>query len=167
MKFNISRTIQYFYIRFKRLQGDPGSLALGCALGVLIGISPTLPLHTVMIVGITLLFRISTIAALVSATIVSNPLTFVPQYYFCWRVGDWVLPGKLSWERMHESLDIVMSAGFKESLKSISMLGMDAIFVMLTGGLIIGIPLAVVTYFLAIHFFIRLQAKRKKKHILN
>lgn len=167
MKFNISRTIQYYFIRFKRLQGDPVSLALGCAVGVLIGISPTLPLHTVLIIGITLLFRISTIAGLITATVVSNPLTFVPQYYLCWLVGNWVLPGKLSWQGMQEELNLLMRSGFGESLKSISVLGIDAILVMLTGGFITGIPLAVATYFLTVHFFIKIQEKRKKKHLLH
>ncbi len=166
MNFGVRRIIRYYYIRIKRLQGDPRQLALGCAIGVLIGISPTLPLHTVMIIGITVLLRTSTIAALVAATVVSNPLTLVPQYYLCWRVGDWVLPGRLSWKRMQEELELLMHSSFSESLKSISLLGVDAVLVMLVGGLIIGIPLAVISYFPALHFFIKIHNKRKKKHLL-
>jgi uncharacterized protein (DUF2062 family) len=164
---NLQRTIRYYYIRFKRLQGDPRSLAIGSAIGVLIGVSPTLPLHTIMIVSLTLLLRVSTLSALISATIVSNPLTFAPQYFLCWKVGDLLLPGKLTWERMQETLKILTHTGIKEGIETIGKLGLDATLVMLSGGLLIGIPLALITYFLSLRFFMKIQEKRQKRRLLK
>ena len=91
MNISLPRTIKYYALKFKRLRGDPHSLALGTAIGIFIGISPTIPLHTVAIIGAALLLRASTIAALISASVVSNPLTMVPQYYLCWliKTGRW------------------------------------------------------------------------------
>ncbi len=167
MKWAPKRATRYYYLRFIRLQGSPYSLAMGSALGAAIGITPTLPLHTVCIVAVTLLFRVNTIAALMVATVFSNPLTFVAQYYYSWKIGDMLLPGRLSWERLQTMLALVKEAGFIEGIKIISQLGVDAIIVLLLGGCVIGIPLGIAVYFFSIRLFTRLQEKRRRKHVLN
>jgi uncharacterized protein (DUF2062 family) len=167
MSFSLSRTVKYYGLKFKRLRGDPRSLALGTALGVFIGISPTVPLHTITIIGLALLLRASTIAALISASVVCNPLTMVPQYYLCWLVGDLVLPGRLTWDRILVVLEILQNSGFMDSLRSVSQLGADAILVLLTGGLLLGLPLALASYFLSLRFFIAIGERRRRKHLLN
>lgn len=163
----LQRTARFYFLRFKRLQGDPRSLAIGVAIGVFIGISPTLPLHTVMIVAVTLLLRVSTVSAIIAAAVVSNPLTFALQYFLCWKVGNILLPDRLTWDKMREILNIVMNQGFSESLESISRLSVDAIFVMLTGGILLGLPLAFISYILSLNFFLKIHEKRRKKHLLN
>ncbi|HDK43148.1 MAG TPA: DUF2062 domain-containing protein, partial [Desulfobacteraceae bacterium] len=80
---------------------------MGTAIGIFVGITPTMPLHTVTIIGLTLLLRASTIAALIAATAISNPLTFVPQYYLAWKVGNTLLPGRLSWERLQGLMQVI------------------------------------------------------------
>ncbi len=167
MALNLKRTIRYFSLRFKRLRGDPRSLAMGTAIGIFVGITPTMPLHTVTIVGLTLLFRASTIAALVAATAISNPLTFVPQYYLAWKVGNALLPGRLSWETLQGLLRIITENGFIDALKAISNLSGDALLVMLTGGFILALPLAIASYFLSLRFFHKIREKRLKRHILH
>ena len=163
MKIELKRLARYHYLRFMRLQGDPHPLAMGVAIGVFIGISPTLPLHTVMIIGITLLMRASTVSAIISATVVSNPLTFVPQYYLSWLTGDFILPGKLTWERMEHALKTVMEQGFSEGLETVLHLGLDAIMVMLLGGCLLGILPAIGSYFLSYRFFQKLEEKRRRR----
>ncbi len=167
MPLTPKRTIRYYLLRFVRLRGSPYSLAMGTALGIFIGISPTIPLHTVAIIGITLALRVSTLAGLIAGTAVCNPLTLVPQYYLCWKVGDLSFPGRLSWERIREILTVLKESGFLDSLKSLSHLSTDAILVMLTGGVVIGLPLAVIGYCVTFRFFATLQAKRRRKHILH
>lgn len=167
MKWDLRRTARYYYLRFKRLQGTPYSLAMGAALGISIGITPTLPLHTVLIVGTTLLLRVNTIAALIAATVVSNPLTFAAQYYLCWKIGDMLLPHRLTWERLQHVLALLKDAGFVEGIKILSHLSIDALLVMLTGGFILAVPLGIATYFLSYRFFDHIQKKRRQKHLLN
>ncbi|MBW2328784.1 MAG: DUF2062 domain-containing protein, partial [Deltaproteobacteria bacterium] len=87
MRWDLRRLVRYYYLRFIRLQGSPHSLAMGAAVGAAIAVTPTLPLHTVTIIPITLLLRVNTIAALIAGTIVSNPLTFAAQYYVSWKIG--------------------------------------------------------------------------------
>jgi len=167
MPFTPLRTIRYFTLRFMRLRGSPHSLAMGTALGIFIGISPTIPLHTVGIIGVTLAMRASTLAGLIAGTVVCNPLTLAPQYYLCWKVGDMIFPDRLSWERIKTVLEVLKESGFLDSLKSLSHLSTDAILVMLTGGFVIGLPLAVAGYFISFRFFVTLREQKRRKHILH
>ena len=58
---------------------DPRYVALGFGIGVFVGLTPTLGIHTPLSLGLTLLFRASPIAALVGNWI-CNPITVVPIY---------------------------------------------------------------------------------------
>ncbi len=161
------RTARYYYLKFLRLKGDPFTLARGVAIGIFVGITPTLPLHTVMIILLAPLLGGNLIAALVSASIVSNPLTFAPQYYISWFIGDWLLPGRLTWDRLKSTLDLILSdAGFRENLTIILHLGRDAVLVMLLGGVLLAVPFTLAGYLLSLKLFEKISAKRRQKHIL-
>jgi len=167
VKWDLHRIARYYYLRFIRLQGTPYSLAMGAALGAAIAVTPTLPLHTITIIPVTLLLRVNTIAAMIAGAVISNPLTFAAQYYLSWKIGDLILPGRLTWERLQEVLSLVKEAGIVEGLKILSHLSVDAILVMMTGGLILAVPLGIATYFISYRFFEHIQEKRQQKHLLN
>lgn len=164
---SLSRTVRFYTLRFKRLQGSNRSLALGAAIGSAVGVTPTLPLHNLIILGLTLLFRVNPIAGIITANIVSNPLTFVPQYFLAWKIGDFFLPGRLTWEKIKSVLALIKAEGIMESLDTLRAMGVDAILVMLAGGLVLAIPAGLLTYFLVFRFFTRLRQKRREKHLLN
>jgi uncharacterized protein (DUF2062 family) len=46
-------------------------------------------------------------------------------------------------------------------------LGFDAMLVLQTGGLVLAIPLGIITYLISIRFFARLQEEKQQKHLLN
>jgi len=167
MKWDIRRLIRLYYLRVIRLKGSPHSLAKGAALGAAIAITPTLPLHTVMILGAALALRVNAIAAILAASIISNPLTFAAQYYAAWRVGNILLPHRLSWERLQQVLEMTKEAGLVDGFKTLSHLSVDAILVMMTGGVILAIPAALIAYYLSYRFFDRIQKKRQQKHLLK
>jgi hypothetical protein len=163
-----NRAARYYYLKFLRLQGDPHSLALGVAIGLFVGVTPTIPLHTALIILFVWLLRGNFFAALIAATAISNPLTWLPQYYFCWRLGDWLLPGNLSWERIQALLNLLASGtNIKDTLASIWQMGLDAVAVMLVGGVLLAIPFTCAGYILAFKFFRALRKKRQEKHILK
>jgi hypothetical protein len=163
-----NRTAKYYYLKFLRLQGDPHSLALGVAIGLFIGITPTIPLHTVLIIVLTWILRGNILAALIASTAVSNPLTWLPQYYFSWRIGNWLLPGQLSWDRIQALLGVFASeAGFRQTLTLLGQLGLEAAAVMLLGGTLLAIPFTCAGYILTLKFFRALRKKRAEKHILD
>ncbi len=140
---------------------------MGAAVGAAIAVTPTLPLHTVIIIPTTLLLRINTITAMIAGTIISNPLTFAAQYYLSWKIGNLLLPGRLTWERLQQVLVLTKEAGFIEGTKILRHLSVDAILVMLTGGFILAVPLGIATYFFSYHFFEHIRKKRQQKHLLN
>lgn len=167
-KIQPQRAARYYYLRFLRLKGDPHTLARGVAIGLFIGVTPTLPLHTILILLFAYILRGNTIASLISATLVSNPLTFAPQYYFSWRIGNWITPGDLSWDRIKGILDILTSdAGFVKSFESLNQIGREAIVVLLAGGCLLAIPITLVGYFLSFNFFKAIHNKRCEKQILK
>ena len=163
----LPRAFRYSIIRFKRLQGSVPSVAMGSAIGAAIGITPTVPLHNILIIGLTLLFRVNPIAGVLMGTVVSNPLTLVPQYYLAWKIGDFCLPGRLTWERLQQILELIRTKGLMDSVRTIGDLGFDALLVMMTGGLILAVPTGVVTYLLIYRLFLGLRQKRRQKHLLN
>ncbi|MCI5122050.1 MAG: DUF2062 domain-containing protein [Candidatus Electrothrix sp. AUS4] len=167
VKLNPRRVGRYYYLRFIRLQGSPSSLALGSALGASIAVTPTLPLHTLCIVGVTLLLRVNTLAALLAGTVVSNPLTFAAQYYLSWKIGSILLPGRLDWQQLHDVLVLVRQSSFLDGIKIMSHLGFDAMLVLQTGGLVLAVPLGIITYLITLRLFLRLQKKRQQRHLLN
>ena len=101
--------------------------------------------------------------------VISNPLTLFPQYYLCWLVGSLFFPGLLSWDKMQNVLQILSQGhgydGFKQSMIALSVLGFDATIVMLTGGIILGIPIALLGYYYSLKFFIKLRRRpSQRKH---
>ena len=167
MKPTISRLFKYYILRIKRLRGDPDYLARGLGFGVFMGVLPLVPIQTLLLIPLSVAFRVSTIAALIAATLISNPLTFLPQYYLTWRTGDLLLPGKISWSHLQQVLVTIENEGLLDGIVSFSQLGLNAIMVILTGGFLIGAPLGVISYFISLYFFRTVQKKRAEKHTLN
>jgi len=164
MKF--FRLCRYYYLKFIRLKGDPKSLARGAAIGVFVGISPTMPLHTIIILALTVATRTSAIAAIISSWLVCNPLTYVPIYYFSMVIGNFVTPYELSWSRIKILIDSITShQSFSSSVKEITSLGYEAAIVMIVGGIILALPFTIASYYYSLRLFIGIHNKRMKKSI--
>lgn len=165
---DLRRIPRYYYRRFQRLKGNPYALAGGFAIGVFIGITPTIPFHTIAIILITLATRTSTLSGILSSWIVCNPLTYFPIYYFSLVIGNWVTPYELNWLKIRDVLDtLVHCESLGESIKILGSLGFEAIAVILAGGTILAIPFTIVSYYLSLYFFITYRNKRIQKRILH
>lgn len=94
-KFNPTRlecmkTIERFrqkISQLKMLGGDSRFIARGMAAGVFVGMTPTIPFHTVLSITMAFLCRGSKPAAVIGSWI-SNPLTIPIVYYACYAVGS-------------------------------------------------------------------------------
>lgn len=165
---NPKRTLRYFYLKFLRLKGDPRSLAWGTAIGTFLGVTPTIPFHTVSVLLATFVTRTSTIAGLLATLAVCNPITYVPQYYFSTVIGNMLTPYNLNWERIQSVLDILLcKPGFRESIKAVLDLGYESVIVLLVGGVVLALPFGIASYFLSFKFFTNVHRKRRNKHILH
>jgi len=123
--------------QLRELRGKPHEIALGMAIGVFIGITPTIPLHTILAVSLALLVGGSKLAAALGVW-VSNPLS-IPFFYFgSYRIGQLVLglPG--------------INLPDDRSLLAMASLGGKIVGAMLLGGVILGIVPAIVAYVLTL-----------------
>lgn len=165
------RTARYYYLRILRLKGDPYSLARGVAIGMGVGILPIVPLQTLIILILSPLLRGNSIAGILAGLLVSNPLTMVPQYYLSWKIGNMIYPVDLTWSRIKETLEFAISgsnyASLGERLTAFGHLGYESIAILVLGGVILAIPLVLVSYPLALRLFLTIHRKRRQKHILS
>jgi hypothetical protein len=79
--------------RLRTLMGfheSPGRIALTFSIGLFIGISPLIGLHTVLALALAWAFRLNRFAIL-TGVFVTNPWSIVPIYAFCTWVGVLVL----------------------------------------------------------------------------
>jgi len=123
--------------QLRELRGKPHEIALGMAIGVFIGITPTIPLHTILAVSLALLVGGSKLAAALGVW-VSNPLSIPFFYYGSYRIGQLVLglPG--------------INLPDDRSLLAMASLGGKIVGAMLLGGVILGIVPAIVAYVLTL-----------------
>lgn len=157
----IARTYRYFYLKLKRLRGNPKTLAGGTAIGVLIGLTPTLPLHTPLILLLTLMTRTSTAAAILVSWVICNPLTFYPIYYSAAKIGNLLTPYQLDYKKIAQFTDHIKNGlGIKQLSIHFFELGYEALVVLLVGGFAIAIPFGLFSYYLAHSFFVNHQKRR-------
>lgn len=165
---NPKRTARYYYVKFTRLQGDPQSLARGTAIGIFFGTMPIIPFHTISVLLVTFLTRTSTIAGMLSSVVVCNPLTYIPQYYLPLVTGNALTPYTINWQRIKHMLTVLLtSSGMGERIEILTSLGYEAVIVLVVGGLVLAIPLSIGSYVVSLRFFKKLQAQRRKRHILT
>jgi uncharacterized protein (DUF2062 family) len=133
----VRRRLREFYARFLSLQGDPHRLALGVAIGVFVGTTPTIPFHTVLVLGIVTLFRQHLAAAYLGSWFISNPLTIPVLYLSQYEAGRLLLGSQRHVLVLHDY-----------SLSSIACLGWHILIPLQVGGLLFAPVFAVAAYFL-------------------
>ncbi|MCL2022110.1 MAG: DUF2062 domain-containing protein [Betaproteobacteria bacterium] len=145
------RFIQRWYVRLIRIKATPHNIAIGVAAGVFAGLLPVLPFQTVLAIALAFVVRGSKIAAALG-TWVTNPLNWVPFYMLCYYVGRIVVP-----------FDVPPFNPSRIEMAEMIEMGWKFFAVMMTGGLVIAIPSAVVSYFVFRKIVGKYQARRKAK----
>jgi uncharacterized protein len=139
-----------FVNRIKHLNGDPHEVALGMAIGIFIGVTPTIPLHTVLAVLLAFVFRCSKAAAMIGVWI-SNPVTIPVFYLGSYKVGAFILGNSMPFDLKYDSI------------VELAKVGLDVTLAMLLGGVVIGVPPAVAFYYitkrLATHYRLKKEWK--------
>jgi len=167
-KFRPLRAARYYKLKFLRLKGDADSIGRGVGLGIFVGITPTIPFHTIALVVLSPLLRANIIASLLAATVVSNPMTFFAQYYLSWKIGNWFFPSKVSWNTIQSFLDYIASdASFRETVAAFLHIGSQTMITLLAGGFILALLPAIAGYLVSRFLIQRFHKKRSQKHILS
>ncbi len=138
-----------WYRQLISLRGEPHNIAYGLAIGVFIGVTPTIPFHTLLIVFLCFLLRKNITAAYLGSWLVSNPVT-IPFFYLSqYRLGKFLLGDGCSRDLGGYSLvNLLQKSG-------------DAIWPLLLGGLVMAPFFAIPAWILARKLII---TARKKDH---
>ena len=158
------RWLRYFYLRFIRLQSSPKAIARGLAAGVFAGWFPLFGLQTILGVAIASIVQGNKLMA-AAGTWVSNPITYVPIYYFNFRVGAWLL-SLLSLEAMVPApgaIEEVVSASGWAAFQEFMMLGMGFGTTLFLGCTVVGLPSAVLGYGVGLWLAQRWKRQRTKR----
>ncbi len=165
---------RWLYRRVIRLQGTSHSIAWGMALGVFFGFLMPPGLQLVTGIPVALLLG-GNVVTLVAGTLVTNPFTYVPAYYFTCRVGEAFLHFCGS--------DVALGANFRQMLQTAIHLNLGAlveklgpiVLCWIAGGIIVGlagaVPAYYFTYFVVIEihklriFSIERRARRKAERL--
>ena len=142
--------IRAFIQRAKALQGDPHYIAVGMAIGVFVGVTPTIPFHTVVALAMAFIFRGSKPAAAIGVWI-ANPLT-IPLFYFSsYKLGMLLLGKSLPPDIQFRSVNELMN------------LGLDVTVAMICGGVLLGIVPGVAAYFVTRQLFLKIRSRKQRQ----
>lgn len=82
------------------LDDTPHSVALGTAIGMFVGMTPTVGIQMIIVLAAAFLlrpfFKFNKIAAVLTVY-VTNPLTIVPIYWFNYKVGTFFIPSSVKY----------------------------------------------------------------------
>jgi hypothetical protein len=135
---SLNSSLKRAYERFLKIRGSPREIALGFALGLFIGMTPTIGFQMPIAVFFAALFKWSKISAAVAVWI-TNPLTAPFIYSFSYFVGAKMLGFKIA-PKLLTGLD----------LPTLKEAGVKILLATTVGGVVVGIPLALLGYYLAL-----------------
>jgi len=141
-------SIREFIDNAKTLQGDPHYVAMGMAIGVFIGITPTIPLHTVIAVALAFVLRGSKPAAIIGVWC-ANPITIPLFYWASYEVGMFLLGKSIPFDVNYKSIGELME------------LGLDVTVAMIAGGAILGILPGIAAYFITRKIFTKIRSRKR------
>jgi len=144
------RRIQPWKNRLKNFHGDPHFVALGMAIGVFVAATPSMPFQTAIAVALAFILRASKAAAAIGVWI-SNPITFPFFYLASYRVGTLLFGISATYKFGGEPVDVLK-------------LGADVAIAAVTGGIIIGLCLALTTYLITRKIYIKIRSREKLNH---
>ena len=147
-------TLKKGYWRFLKIRGHPNEIALGLALGLFVGMTPSMGFHTAIAVYFAALFKWNKISAAVGVWI-TNPLTAPVIYGVNYFIGA-------KFMGLQKVYFLSEAHGFIRIYKII--LKAPEIFWALTiGGIVLGLPIAVAGYYFSYSVVQKYQDDIKEK----
>jgi uncharacterized protein len=146
--------IKRAYDRFLRIRGNPNEIAWGLAAGIMVGMTPLIGLHTIIVLFIAALFKWNKISAVIGVYI-TNPFTAPIVYTLTYYIGAKIIGNGNTFSLPQD--DGVM--GFLKILLQAP----DIFWKMSLGGFILGLPLAIIAYYFSYKVLVKYQEGIKRK----
>ena len=172
-----SRAAEYMMARIKRLPDSPKNISFGVAIGVFVSFSPFFGVHVLLAFLIARSLRVNILAA-VLGTFMGNPITFPIIAALNFGIGDLFI---------NVSTEEVSSKSFLQQLVDVSyafsgnvgmmMRGKSTDFSTvleffygiflpyLVGGLILGVAVGVMSYFIMLPMIVTYKARKARKKL--
>lgn len=131
------RQVKLRLVRFVRLRGLPEEIAKGVALGIFIGMTPTFGFQMAIALFFAYLLKENRLAAILGVWI-TNPITAPFIYAIEYEMGRILM----SLPRVHLPVEL--------TVKAYAELGWDILFPMWLGGIISGLILGTLAYYLTL-----------------
>lgn len=145
------------------LDDSAHAIALGVAFGLFIGLTPSVGVQTLMIVGLAAFVRrfcYFNVAAACATTYVSNPVTMVPMYYGWYRLGAVFIPG---YDADVNFDPLVTAETWPAWWSAMVTLSTSVGVPMLFGALITAIPGAVLGYFASFKLITKYRQRKQER----
>ena len=162
LKTLYGRRFRSLYLELTRLRGHPHELALGMAVGIFCGMTPTIPFHTIMAVSLALAFKASKITAAAGVWI-CNPITIYPVYKYCYIVGSFILGFDYNTKILAPVVGATNSGDLLDTITQILAAGGMVASALLSGGIVLGTVFAVPSYFVFFYLFKTFISWRKSR----
>ena len=165
-QFSWTRGCRYYYLKLIRQRGSPAAIARGLSVGIFAGLFPLFGLQTIMGVGLATICKGNKIIA-AAATWISNPLTYVPIFFFNFRVGLFTLsmlgvnPDLPDLDAFQALITTPDNLAF-EALIDLGWLVSGALFL---GCFVVGSISAVIAYFGGLWLFKVLKQRRYRRKV--
>tara|TARA_B100000287_G_scaffold39986_1_gene36429 strand:- start:1363 stop:2001 length:639 start_codon:yes stop_codon:yes gene_type:complete len=169
----ISRAIEYVGIRLKRIPDTPHKISLGMSCGIFASFTPLFGLHFLIAGLLSYLLRANVLASLIG-TFIGNPITFPIITVFNLKLGEWILgsdeyssvDGGKIFEGFLDFIFLIYKSFFTEGSigeNSVPRMNefLNGVFIPYSlGGVILGIFIAFISYFLLRPLVSTYQKKR-------
>lgn len=141
----------------------PHRLALGVGIAMFVMFTPTIGLQSVLVVALAWLLGANKLVGLPLIWI-SNPATFVPIYYPCYRIGRWIMGGEPTsmawWQELASPPE-----GRTEALRFYWGRMLEIIGPLIVGGVVVGAVFGTLSYVLTYQVVVKYRALRAR-HLL-
>ncbi len=146
------RMNRYYYLSILREPDSVHRLAMGVACGIFVGFLPIIPFQTIVVLALAFILRGNKPVAWI-ATLISNPINVIPFYAMLYWVGHLFIHTKTKLILREEAL----------TMRALIERGTELYGVMFVGGLALGIPGAIIAYFLTKYLIKRYRKLRMAK----
>ena len=149
LRAKIKSKIRHWAKRTKALNGEPRYVAMGMAVGIFVSATPTIPFQTIIAVALAFIMRGSKAAAALGVWL-SNPITFPVFYLASYKIGAFLFGISTDTDITGQTTPDLLKLGFDISLAAI------------TGGIIIGIIIAIGAYIITYKIVRKFRSRKKR-----